>query len=1491
MIKIVKILAKTCLYSLVIVFLLLFGITLLLKAPSNQTLLARYFSPKIEQSIGYPLTFERIQFKFFDELSLWNLQVKDPWGKQMIRIEQVDVNFNLSDLFLHGDKPTMEFARLVKPRVHLIFEKKEGKMNMDEFIVRLTKWLSNPNTPKNAPSALFKIKEVDVINGQFLLDDEQVKNTSTPKNFDISHFSIINIHSKVKNFWVYGDTLALQTVAFRAFEPLTKFKVHRLDTKFLICEKQMRFDNLSLFFNQSWLGNKVTMDYRNFKAMTKWNTNVFMRAHFTKAKLRGEDLGRFVNAMYDYPGRYELQGNLAGSVAKLRLQNFDMKFGQKSALRGNFGFVGLPNIPKTQMRFQMKNSVFYPNDLAVFISKPAADKMKILGPVNFQANFNGTNKNFVTQGVLLTGLGRLEATVNMALKDSMAFSSYNGKINLKKFKLGKLFDLEEYLGTIDLVGNVKGTGFAAKSANVDFDGIISEINFHQYAYKRVNLKGNLQKQQFKGIVSVKDSNLVGNMIGEINLRGSRPHYQLNGLINKADLKAIKWLEDPLKLSSEFEVDLWMNSMDDLEGKASLSDITLSKPGIEDLPMRLLSFQADLNSSNKKIYRVNSDLVSAELSGSFLPSKLQKDFSQLLTELGLYFKTNQLERLAYYADAKPTNYQKYNAEFSVTFHEPKPLLNRWFPSVGMSKNTVFFGTVNSARSYQVSLESYPDTLVFGNYKFYQSIFSLQGSKFLGAPELSSSLVFQSRKQQLNFLTPTELMKLDALWDQDKINFTFDFKQQGEDNLAHLAGVWKFENEGFGLRFKDSYFKILGQDWAIDSRNQIGLIGKEWKAENMYLSNQNQVIAANGSLSKDSSAVLSLKAENFQLSTLGPLFSVKTNGVLNAELNLKNWYQNSEMDSFLKIDSLYLGKVYIGNVQSIGNFSSISNAMDLNMNINRFGESILTVSGLYKPSADEQKLDLTAELNKTDLKILEPFTEGVFSNFTGDAIGKLRIRGHFREPEIEGKIVVNKGGVSFDYLNTQVTVSDTVEFLPRQILAKNWTAKDPEGNQAKLQVAVNFPKGEEFNLDVRANLNRYKILNTKRNPSSIYYGIGYGTGPMRVSGTLKNLTIFADLKTEKGTRLYIPLDRDYGSESLDDFQLFSHYIEQEKEISQSEQVRNKLNEDGILLDLNLKLTPEAYGEVLFDSQKGDLMRMYGNGQVKMSLDKKGKFAMNGEYAIEQGDYTFSLQNIINKKFNIERNSKIVWTGDPLEAAVDIKAVYTQYASLFPILLDTTNKSKLPEFNRRYPVDVAINLKNRLLSPDVNFGINIRDYPKDVSFNGSVTAFQNRIKTDEQELTKQVSNVLLFGQLTSPFGTSGLTLGNIVGNFTEMLSNQLGNLASKIDKDLNVNVYLGGGTFGTDLLSNLQLRASYNLNDRLRITRSGGFTDARNQASPQMLIGDWSMEWFAKRDGSVRLKAYNRNVQTTLAGSLNSYQINQTFGTSILFQRNFNKFFWQK
>jgi hypothetical protein len=142
MVKYVKILAKAILYGLVGIFLLVFTCILLLRAPANQMLLANYFTPTIERELGYPVEIKGIQVKFFDELSLSGLKIQDPWGKEMIYIEHLDVNFSISDLFFGGDQPTLDYARLLRPRVHLVLEKKHGQVNLNHFTDQIIAWVN-----------------------------------------------------------------------------------------------------------------------------------------------------------------------------------------------------------------------------------------------------------------------------------------------------------------------------------------------------------------------------------------------------------------------------------------------------------------------------------------------------------------------------------------------------------------------------------------------------------------------------------------------------------------------------------------------------------------------------------------------------------------------------------------------------------------------------------------------------------------------------------------------------------------------------------------------------------------------------------------------------------------------------------------------------------------------------------------------------------------------------------------------------------------------------------------------------------------------------------------------------------------------------------------------------------------------------------------------------------------------------------------------------
>jgi hypothetical protein len=84
------------------------------------------------------------------------------------------------------------------------------------------------------------------------------------------------------------------------------------------------------------------------------------------------------------------------------------------------------------------------------------------------------------------------------------------------------------------------------------------------------------------------------------------------------------------------------------------------------------------------------------------------------------------------------------------------------------------------------------------------------------------------------------------------------------------------------------------------------------------------------------------------------------------------------------------------------------------------------------------------------------------------------------------------------------------------------------------------------------------------------------------------------------------------------------------------------------------------------------------------------MFGDLQIESGGYNFTLYNIINKEFDIQRGSSISWYGDPYRAKLNITAKYRQLASLTPILSTTYADNPSPELRKKYPSIVDLYLK---------------------------------------------------------------------------------------------------------------------------------------------------------------------------------------------------------
>jgi hypothetical protein len=164
---------------------------------------------------------------------------------------------------------------------------------------------------------------------------------------------------------------------------------------------------------------------------------------------------------------------------------------------------------------------------------------------------------------------------------------------------------------------------------------------------------------------------------------------------------------------------------------------------------------------------------------------------------------------------------------------------------------------------------------------------------------------------------------------------------------------------------------------------------------------------------------------------------------------------------------------------------------------------------------------------------------------------------------------------------------------------------------------------------------------------------------------------NMKTNGGTRFVIPLDGPSEMSNNEFIQFVSKdTVKKVKPISKS----------NISLDFNLEATSDAEVQLIFDEKSGDVIKARGDGNLNMKINSKGKFDMFGDYVLSTGDYLFTLENFVTKKFEIEKGSSIKWNGNVYKANIDIVANYKQRASIKPLFPNDSASN----YNKRFPVD---------------------------------------------------------------------------------------------------------------------------------------------------------------------------------------------------------------
>jgi hypothetical protein len=293
---------------------------------------------------------------------------------------------------------------------------------------------------------------------------------------------------------------------------------------------------------------------------------------------------------------------------------------------------------------------------------------------------------------------------------------------------------------------------------------------------------------------------------------------------------------------------------------------------------------------------------------------------------------------------------------------------------------------------------------------------------------------------------------------------------------------------------------------------------------------------------------------------------------------------------------------------------------------------------------------------------------------------------------------------------------------------------------------------------------------------------------------------------------------------------------------------------------------------------VIRSEGSGNMQINIDNHFNISMYGEYVVEQGDYLFTLQNVINKKFDIERGGTIEWNGDPNNATVDLNAIYRLKASLSELFASSNGNEE--DLKQRIPVMVKIALTRNLSNPEIKF---------DIDLPSAEDRIQDEIRqyiNTEEDMNKQILSLLVLGKFYAS-GVNNNLVGSTASTATELFSNQLSNWLSQISNDFDVGFNYRPGDQITDDEVELALSTQM-FNDRVTINGNiGNNTSQKTATNNNGLVGETDVNVKLTKNGKLQLKAYNH------ANNLIYETSPYTQGVGFSYREDFNNFgeLWQK
>ncbi len=1277
--------------------------------------------------------------------------------------------------------------------------------------------------------------------------------------FDNSHLWLRGLNLNAENLVMSKDGIKA-SIKNLAVSEKNGLAIQSFSSELKLTNTTLHADHFNLKTQSSSLNMDVDAAFKSLDQFQQDYENINFDLTILKSKVGLRDVLYFTPTVLDsLPIKLSKQTSVAistklrGTLNNLTVSQLNLESLTHTAIALHGSVKGLPNIDRTTFNAQVDKLYTNRGDIQnIFIDSLIPTSIQLPQWIQLVGNFNGTIHQPNIYALVKSEFGQLEG--NYKTLNASIHPSYDASITTQQFDIGKVLKQAE-MGKLDVQASIKGSGFKMDSLDAAINVNVKSFEYSQYNYRDFKLNGTIKNYFFTGTAILKDKNLDFELKGELDYQKEIPHYTFKFNLANADFKELNLSERPLKARATLDIDLATSDLKIVNGTMGIRNVAIYN-GEALYRVDSLLF-ASIDQQGKSELSIRSDIVSGDFKGTFNIFEMPKILKQHLNQ---YFELH---------DRKVNDFSSpQNFTFDLTLKDTDLLTEIIFPELtsfvpgkiqgafNSEKNTLNLGieitkikyAATAVDSFTLNIDSDQEALLYS--------VKLREFKF---DTLRISALRLEGKVANNFIE-TKLLILDSLMKEKYI----------------LGGAIKSGESGFRYSFIPDQILLNYKNWISPADNylQIGMNGVV--AHNFILSKERERFSV---VTNPKDSTVSFDFLGWKLSNLTQLVEgvIPADGELNGSIKLTTAHKG-EFNSTLQIKQLSILEKKWGDASFALSHKSNRYALELEVK----GENgSINAKGFYLPSEVVSTFDIDINLSPFDLSLIEPLSLNQMRNVKGFVNGNLKLSGNTKEPSIRGKLTFEEVHFLSTYLNNSFTLKDeSIVFEQEGIVLTNFKLTDEKNNEATIKGSILTKAYKDFDFDLRITSRNFQLLNTKQSDNALYYGKLNVNATARITGNINQPVINGSLKIGDQSELtyVVPTEEKNALEQKGIVRFVDSRVATDpfmQNISFQDTTQSLFR--GMDVDVTIELNDRATLNIVIDPTTGDKLSLKGNSTLVYNSESSGNTNLSGRYEITSGTYNFTFYKLVKREFDIVKGSAITWSGDPLNADMDIRALYRVETSPLDLVynqINTTNQDQITSYNQRLPFLVYMNIGGKLLVPEITFELDMPDDKRNV-FGGAIYSKLQDINTRESDLNKQVFALLILKRFISdnPFESQTSSINNTTRvSVSRLLSEQLNRLSENVKGvQLSFDLKSYETNTGTEVQgqTKLQLGVSKNLfKDRLVVKLAGNVDiegENTNQKDITEYIGDLALEFKLTPDGRFRITGFRNSNYDMIDGEL--------------------------